>query len=68
MKTSVSNIPQPNQSSSKNFVIADEDDEEYKYLEMRKESDDVFHLTIRYPFSPLQAMALAMTRFDVQLK
>jgi hypothetical protein len=35
---------------------------------MKKLNDDVFELTIQHPFSPLQAMAIAMTRFDAQLK
>jgi len=34
---------------------------------MKKESDNVFDLVIQHPLSPLQAMAIAMTRFDVQL-
>jgi predicted P-loop ATPase len=55
-------------NSTKNFVLADEDDEEYRYLELKKESDNVFELTIQHPLSPLQAMAIAMTRFDAQLK
>lgn len=55
-------------NSTKNFVLADEGDEEYRYLEMRKESDNVFELTIQHPLSPLQAMAVAMTRFDAELK
>lgn len=55
-------------NSTKNFVLANEGDEEYRYLEMRKESDNVFELTIQHPLSPLQAMAVAMTRFDAELK
>ena len=68
MKTTVSNLQEDHQSSSKNFALADDEDKEYKYLEMRKESENVFHLTIQHPLSPLQAMAIAMTRFDAQLK
>lgn len=52
--------------SSKNFLIADDDG--YRYLEMKKESDNVFELIIQHPLSPIQAMAIALTRFDVQLK
>ena len=55
-------------NSTKNFVMADEEDEDYRYLQMKKESDNIFELTIQHPMSPLQAMAIAMTRFDVQLK
>jgi hypothetical protein len=71
IKTEVSNLQRwDNQSynSTKNCVLADEDDPDYRYLEMRKESDDVFELTVQHPLSPLQAMAIAMSRFDAQLK
>lgn len=54
-------------NSTKNFVLADEDDPDYRYLEMKKESDNMFELTVQHPLSPLQAMAIAMTRFDAQL-
>jgi hypothetical protein len=60
--------PRQKQTSSKDFVLADEDDPDYRYLELRKESDNVFELTIQHPLSPLQAMAIAMTRFDAQLQ
>lgn len=71
IKTQITNLPKWNNqsfNSTKNFVMADEDDPDYRYLEMKKQNDDVFELTIQHPLSPLQAMALAMTRFDVQLK
>lgn len=45
IKTEVSNLQKwPNQSfnSTKNCVLADEDDPDYRYLEMKKDSDDVF--------------------------
>ena len=57
-----------NNNSTKNFALADQDEEDYKYLELTKESDNIFEMTIQHPLSPLQAMAIAMTRFDVQLK
>jgi hypothetical protein len=34
---------------------------------MSKKSDNMFELIIQHPLSPLQAMAIAMTRFDAQL-
>jgi len=34
---------------------------------MKKQGDNMFELTIRHPLSPLQAMAIAMTRFDAEL-
>jgi len=44
--------------------LADPTNPNYRYLEMKKESDNAFELTIQHPLSPLQAMAIAMTRFD----
>ena len=55
-------------NSTKNFMLASKEEPECRLLEMKKESDNVFELTIRHPFSPLQAMAIAMTRFDAQLQ
>jgi hypothetical protein len=70
IKTQLNNLQTWNDqvfNSTKNFVLADEDDPDYRYLEMKKESDNVFELTIQHPLSPLQAMAIAMSRFDAQL-
>ena len=40
----------------------------YLYLKMEKESDTVFDVEIQHPLTPLQAMAIILTRFDAQLK
>lgn len=71
MTTELTNLLEWNgksNNSSKNCVIADQDDPDYRFFELKKENDDVFRLTVQHPYSPLQAMAIAMTRFDAQLK
>lgn len=71
VNTELSNVLEWNgktNTSSKNCVIADENDPDYRFFQLKKESDDVFRLTVQHPYSPLQAMAIAMTRFDAQLK
>lgn len=57
-----------NQNSIKNFILVDEDDNEYEYLKMRKLSDNMFEMMIQHPLTPLQAFAIGLTRFDAELK
>ena len=53
--------------SEKNFVLNDNDDD-YQFMKLAKQSENIFQMDIQHPLSPLHAMAIAMTRFDVQLK
>ena len=50
--------------SVKNFVLYNKKDKNYEFLRLRKESDNFFELFIQHPLSPLQAFAIALTRFD----
>lgn len=49
-------------------MLVDEDDDDYHYLKLSKESDNIFSIEIQHPMSPLQAFGVVLTRFDAQLK
>lgn len=54
--------------SQKNFILVDEEDDDYLYLKVEKSSQNIFDVEIQHPLTPMQAMAIIMTRFDAQLK
>ena len=53
--------------SEKNFELIDSEDD-FCYLKMRKDSDNIFSIEIQHPLSPLQAFGIILTRFDAQIK
>lgn len=56
------------QSSTKNYILYDDEDKDYQYLKMKKVSDHMFEIQIQHPLSPLQAFAICLTRFDAELQ
>jgi hypothetical protein len=42
----------PKGQSTKNFILFDDEDD-YEYLKLEKESDNMFDLYIQHPISPL---------------
>jgi len=56
-----------NMSSCKNFqLILDSSSNNDIKLQFGKISDSKYHLGVKYPFSPLQAFCIALTKFDVR--
>ena len=53
--------------SDKNFELIDNKDD-YCYLRLRKDSDNVYSIEIQHPLSPIQAFGIILTRFDAQIK
>ena len=53
--------------SDKNFDLIDKEDD-FSFLKLRKESNNIFSIEIQHPLTPLQAFAIILTRFDAQMK
>jgi tubby and related proteins len=51
-------------ASVKNFQLIDDKDENKIYLQFGRVGDQLFNLDFQWPFSPLQAFAIALTSFD----
>ena len=51
-------------ASVKNFQLIDDKDETKIYLQFGRIGDQQFNLDYQWPFSPLQAFAIALTSFD----
>ncbi|KAJ3130349.1 hypothetical protein HK098_002578 [Nowakowskiella sp. JEL0407] len=54
-------------ASVKNFQIVHDDDMEYIIMQFGRVAPDRFTIDFRYPMSPLQAFAIALTSFDAKL-
>lgn len=54
-------------ASVKNFQLIDDQDENKIYLQFGRVSDTEFNLDFQWPFSPMQAFALALSSFDYKL-
>ena len=48
--------------SDKNFSLTAEEDN-FKFIVFEKESENIFRLEIKHPFSILQALSIALSRF-----
>ena len=53
--------------SVKNFILTYKDQEEPLILLFGRVGEDVFHLDLMYPLSPVQALGIVMTSFDTKL-
>lgn len=51
-------------ASVKNFQLIDDKDENKVYLQFGRVGDQLFNLDFQWPFSPVQAFAIALTSFD----
>lgn len=54
-------------ASVKNFQLIDNEDENRIYLQFGRVGDQEFTLDFQWPFSPMQAFAVALTSFDNKL-
>ncbi len=54
-------------ASVKNFQLIDNEDENRIYLQFGRVGDQEFTLDFQWPFSPLQAFAVALSSFDNKL-
>lgn len=54
-------------ASVKNFQLIDNEDETRIYLQFGRVGDQEFTLDFQWPFSPLQAFAVALSSFDNKL-
>lgn len=54
-------------NSRKNFQLIDNTDEKHIYLQLGKVERDLFTLDFLWPFSPLQAFALALSSIDKKI-
>jgi tubby-related protein 1 len=52
------------QASVKNFQLIDDLDENKIYLQFGKVTELTFNVDFQWPFSPMQAFALALSSFD----
>lgn len=55
------------QASVKNFQLIRNDDPDMVYLQCGRVLKDTFNIDFRYPVSPFQAFAIALTSFDYKL-
>eukprot|EP01016_Furgasonia_blochmanni_P040549 TRINITY_DN5186_c0_g1_i13.p3 TRINITY_DN5186_c0_g1~~TRINITY_DN5186_c0_g1_i13.p3 ORF type:complete len:139 (-),score=0.30 TRINITY_DN5186_c0_g1_i13:428-844(-) len=53
--------------SVKNFQLIDQEDDNVIYMEFGRVDDDSFNLDFQWPFSPMQALAVALSSFDGKL-
>jgi tubby-related protein 1 len=51
-------------ASVKNFQLIDDHDENKVYLQFGRVAEHQFNLDFQWPFSPMQAFALALSSFD----
>jgi tubby-related protein 1 len=54
-------------ASVKNFQLIDDQDENTVYLQFGRVGDKDFNLDFQWPFSPLQAFAIALSSFDYKI-
>jgi len=54
-------------ASVKNFQLIDDQDESQIYLQFGRVGDKDFNLDFQWPFSPLQAFAIALSSFDYKI-
>lgn len=54
-------------ASVKNFQLIDDQDESKVYLQFGRVGDKDFNLDFQWPFSPLQAFAIALSSFDYKI-
>lgn len=54
-------------ASVKNFQLIDNEDENRIYLQFGRVGDQEFTLDFQWPFSPMQAFAVALSSFDNKL-
>jgi len=55
------------QASVKNFQLIRNDDPDMIYLQFGRIAKDTFNIDFRYPLSPFQAFAIALSSFDYKL-
>eukprot|EP01016_Furgasonia_blochmanni_P040554 TRINITY_DN5186_c0_g1_i5.p1 TRINITY_DN5186_c0_g1~~TRINITY_DN5186_c0_g1_i5.p1 ORF type:complete len:257 (-),score=20.35 TRINITY_DN5186_c0_g1_i5:299-1069(-) len=53
--------------SVKNFQLVDEEDDNIIYMQFGRVEDDSFNLDFQWPFTPMQAFAVALSSFDYKI-